>query len=164
MRTTNLLLIRNTGHFIHMNLKQLIRPNLVALDVEVKDWQDAIRAAGRLLVDDGAVEERFPDAMIRVAKEFGPYIVIAPGIALPHARPEDGVIKASITVMRLKTPVDFGNKDNDPVYLVVALAALDNKGHVEGLSELATVLGDEEKIQNIKQAETKEELLEIFLG
>jgi len=102
--------------------------------------------------------------MIRVAKEFGPYIVIAPGIALPHARPEDGVIKASITVMRLKTPVDFGNKDNDPVYLVVALAALDNKGHVEGLSELATVLGDEGKIQNIKQAETKEELLEIFLG
>ena len=147
-----------------MNLKQLIRPNLIAVDVEVKDWQEAIRAAGKLMVDNGAVEERFPDAMIRVAKEFGPYIVVAPGIALPHARPEDGVIKASIAVLRLKTPVNFGNKDNDPVYLVVALAAIDNKGHIEGLSELATVLGDEEKIKDIKQAETKEKLLEVFLG
>jgi mannitol/fructose-specific phosphotransferase system IIA component (Ntr-type) len=147
-----------------MNLKQLIRPNLIAVDIEVKDWQEAIRAAGKLMVDDGAVEERFPDAMIRVAKEFGPYIVVAPGIALPHARPEDGVIKASIAVLRLKIPVNFGNKDNDPVYLLVALAALDNKGHIEGLSELATVLGDEEKIKDIKQAETKEKLLEAFLG
>ena len=146
-----------------MNLKQLIRPNLVEIDVEVKDWQDAIRAAARLLINDGAVEERFSDAMIRVAKEFGPYIVVAPGIALPHARPEDGVIEASIAVLRLKTPVDFGNKDNDPVYLVVALAAIDNQQHIKGLSELAEVLGDEENIKDIKQAQTKEKLLEIFL-
>lgn len=147
-----------------MNLKQLIRPNLVEVDVEVKDWQDAIRAAAQLLINDGAVEERFSDAMIRVAKEFGPYIVVAPGIALPHARPEDGVIEASIAVLRLKTPVNFGNKDNDPVYLVVALAAIDNQQHVKGLSELANVLGDEEKIENIKQAQTKEELLKVFLN
>ncbi|MDO9545706.1 MAG: PTS sugar transporter subunit IIA [Pelolinea sp.] len=147
-----------------MNLKQLIRPNLVAVDVEVKNWQDAIRAAGRLLINDGAVEERFSDAMIRVAKEFGPYIVVAPGIALPHARPEDGVINASISILRLKTPVEFGNKDNDPVYLVVALAAIDNRQHIEGLSGLADVLGDEEKIKDIKQAQTKEKLLEVFLN
>ena len=147
-----------------MDLKQLIRPNLVAVDVEVKDWQDAIRTAGSLLINDGAVEERFSDAMIRVAKEFGPYIVVAPGIALPHARPDDGVITASIAVLRLKTPVDFGNKDNDPVYLVVALAAIDNKQHITGLSQLANVLGDEEKIKDIKQARTKEKLLEVFLN
>ena len=146
-----------------MNLKQLIRPNLVEVDVEVKDWQDAIRSAAQLLINDGAVEERFSDAMIRVAKEFGPYIVVAPGIALPHARPEDGVIEASIAVLRLKTPVNFGNKDNDPVYLVVALAAIDNQQHIKGLSELAEVLGDEENIKDIKQAQTKEKLLEIFL-
>jgi mannitol operon transcriptional antiterminator len=85
-----------------MNLRDLVRPNIVAVDVEVKDWQEAIRAAGTLMFADGAVEERFSDAMIRVAKEFGPYIVVAPGIALPHARPEDGVIKASIAVLRLK--------------------------------------------------------------
>ena len=145
-----------------MNLRDLVRPNIVALDVEVKDWQAAILAASELMFKDGAVEERFGDAMIRVAKEFGPYIVVAPGIALPHARPEDGVIKASIAVLRLKTPVNFGNKDNDPVFLVTALAAIDHKQHIQGLSELASVLGDEENIKNIKASTTKEDLLKVF--
>ena len=147
-----------------MELKSLIRENLVDVDVEVHDWEEAIRAAGKLMVDDGAVEPRFVDAMIRVKNEFGPYIVVAPGIALPHAKPEDGVIQASIAVIRLKNTVEFGNKDNDPVYLVVALAAVDNKQHIEGLRQLSGVLGDDNKIAAIKKADTKEELLAIFWG
>ena len=145
-----------------LNLRDLVRPNNVAVDVEVKDWQEAIRAAGQLMYQDGAVEERFGEAMIRVAKEFGPYIVVAPGIALPHARPEDGVLKATIAILRLQTPVNFGNPDNDPVYLVVALAAIDHNQHIQGLRELAEVLGDEENIKKIKASKPKEDLLEIF--
>lgn len=145
-----------------IDVKKLIRKNLVDVDVAVEDWQGAIRAAGKLMVEDGAVEARFVDAMIRVAKEFGPYIVVAPGIALPHARPEDGVIEASIAIVRLSTPVDFGNEDNDPVYLVVALAAVDHEQHIDGLRQLALVLGDDDKIVAIKEATTREELLDIF--
>jgi len=147
---------------IVIDVKKLIRKNLVDVDVTVEDWQGAIRAAGKLMVEDGAVEERFVDAMIRVAKEFGPYIVVAPGIALPHARPEDGVIQASIAIVRLSTLVEFGNEDNDPVYLVVALAAVDHEQHIDGLRQLALVLGDDEKIEAIKKATTREELLDIF--
>jgi len=145
-----------------MNLRDLIRPELVQVGVKVNDWQEAIHVAGKLMADDAAVEPRYADAMIRVAKEFGPYIVVAPGIALPHARPEDGVVKASIAVVRLDTPVNFGNKDNDPVYLLVALAAIDHNQHIDGLRELAGVLGDEENIKLIKAAKTKEELLKVF--
>jgi mannitol/fructose-specific phosphotransferase system IIA component (Ntr-type) len=145
-----------------MEVKELIRESLIDVDIEVEDWQGAIRAVGKLLVQDGAVEERFVDAMIRVAKEFGPYIVVAPGIALPHARPEDGVIQASIAIIRLKTPVNFGNEENDPVYLVVALAAVDQNQHIEGLKQLAMVLGNQEKIQAIKEAKTKDDLVDIF--
>jgi mannitol/fructose-specific phosphotransferase system IIA component (Ntr-type) len=145
-----------------MNLRDLLRPGLAAVDVQAKDWQEAIRAVGQLMVNDNAVEPRFLDGMIRVAKEFGPYIVVAPGIALPHARPEDGVIKASIAVARLSTPVEFGNKENDPVDLLVALAAIDNKGHIEGLSDLAAVLGDAENVKQIRSCKTADELLNIF--
>lgn len=145
-----------------MNLRELLRPNLAAVDVKARDWQEAIRAVGQLMVNDQAVEPRFIDGMIRVAKEFGPYIVVAPGIALPHARPEDGVIKASIAVVHLSTPVEFGNKENDPVDLLVALAAIDNKGHIEGLSELAAVLGNAENVKQIRASKTTEELLNIF--
>ena len=146
-----------------MDVKELIRKEIVDVNVSVEDWKGAIRAAGKLLVADGAVEERFVEAMIRVAKEFGPYIVVAPGIALPHARPEDGVIKPSIAIVRLSTPVDFGNEQNDPVYLVVALAALDHEQHIKGLRRLAQVLGDKEKIEVIKQATTREDLFKTFI-
>jgi mannitol/fructose-specific phosphotransferase system IIA component (Ntr-type) len=145
-----------------MNLKEMLRPTLVAVNVEVKDWQEAIKACGSLFIGDGATEERFSDAMIRVAKEFGPYIVVAPGIALPHARPEDGVIKASMAVVKLSTPVNFGNKDNDPVWLLVALAAIDHKQHIQGLAELANVLGNSENVDKLKKCNTPEELLDVF--
>ncbi len=147
-----------------MNLRELLRSPLVATQVPVRDWEDAIRAVGRLLVADDAVEPRFVDAMIRVAHEFGPYIVVAPGIALPHARPEDGVKRASIGMITLAEPVEFGNKENDPVSLVIALAAIDNKQHIQGLAELAAVLGDDDTVARLRAAASAGELLAIMWG
>lgn len=145
-----------------MNLRQLLRPPLVATQVPAHTWEEAVRAVGRLLVADDAVEPRFVDAMIEVAKEFGPYIVVAPGIALPHARPEDGVKRASIGMITLAQPIDFGNEENDPVSLVIALAATDHKGHIQGLAEMAAVLGDDETVQRLKSADSAETLLSIM--
>lgn len=145
-----------------MNLQEMLRPPLVAVDVRVKNWQEAVRLCGRLFHADGATEERFSEAMIRVAIEFGPYIVVAPGIALPHARPEDGVIRASMSVIKLSTPVNFGNAENDPVWLVVALAAIDDRQHLQGLAELAAVLSDPLNIERLKACQTPEELLDVF--
>jgi mannitol/fructose-specific phosphotransferase system IIA component (Ntr-type) len=145
-----------------MNLREMLRPPLVAVDVRVNDWQEAVQVCGGLFYEDGATEERFSEAMIRVAIEFGPYIVVAPGIALPHARPEDGVIKASMSAIKLNTPVDFGNAENDPVWLVVALAAIDDRQHLQGLSELASVLSDYSNIERLKACQTPQELLDVF--
>lgn len=145
-----------------MNLKELLRPNLVELHVQVTDWQDAIRTAGKLLVADNAVEPRFVDAMIRVAKEFGPYIVLAPGFAMPHARPEDGCIRSSMSLITLAEPIEFGNPQNDPVNVAVALAAVDNKSHIEGLSELAEVMSEEGIVEKLAQSKTVDEILAIM--
>ena len=147
-----------------MNLRDLLRPPLVDVNIEVDNWEEAIHAAGKLLLADGAIEARFIDAMIKVAKDLGPYIVIAPGIALPHARPEDGVIKASMGLITLKPPIEFGNERNDPVSIVVALAAKDNEQHVEGLSQLAGVLSKPELVEGLKKAESKKSVLEIMFG
>ncbi len=147
-----------------MKLEEFLRPELVEINIEVNDWQEAILAAGKLLVNSGMVEDRYPAAMIRVAKEFGPYIVVAPGIALPHARPEDGAIQSGVAIVRLKNPVNFGNDDNDPVFLVVALSATGHEQHIQGLAEIANVLGNDDCIEMIKKAKTKQELFSIFFN
>ena len=147
-----------------MNLRDLLRPQLVDVAVEAKDWEDAVRKAGSLLVADDAIEPRFIDAMIQVAKDLGPYIVVAPGIALPHARPEDGVKKGSIGIMTLDPPIPFGNERNDPVFLVVTLAAVDNEQHVTGLAQMAAVMGEEDLVERIRATKDKDEILEIMLS
>lgn len=147
-----------------MNLRDLLRPQLVDVAVVAQDWEDAVRKAGKLLVADEAIEPRFIDAMIQVAKDLGPYIVVAPGIALPHARPEDGVKKGSIGIMTLDPPIPFGNERNDPVFLVVTLAAIDNEQHVTGLAQMAAVLGQEDLVERLRRTKDKDEILEIMLS
>lgn len=143
-------------------LKDVLTEDVIALDVEVGDWEEAVRVAGELLVRKGVVEERYVESMVRTVKELGPYIVIAPGIAMPHARPEDGVKQIGLSVVRLKKPVDFGHKTNDPVQLVVALAAVDHSSHLQVLSELSGVLGCDEKLSRLYKAHDAGEFIQIL--
>ena len=144
-----------------MLLTDLLRPNLIAVNVHVRDWHEAVRAAGRLLVEDGAIEPRFVDAMIEVVKEFGPYIVLAPGFAMPHAKAEAGCIKTSLSLITLAEPIEFGNPENDPVCVVAALAAVDHGSHIEALSQLADVLVNESVVDEWAKAKSTDEILKI---
>lgn len=112
----------------------------IRLRVEVPDWQGAVRAAGDLLVEAGLCEPRYVEAMIRAVEQMGPYMVLAPGIALAHARPEDGVLKIGMSIVTLATPVNFGSEANDPVQLVIAFGGVDKTTHIGMLQELAKFL------------------------
>jgi mannitol operon transcriptional antiterminator len=143
-------------------LSDYLTEKTIALNVAVKDWQEAIRAAGQLLVETGGVEPRYVEGMIRTAEELGPYIVIAPGIALPHARPEEGVIKNCFSLITLSSPVDFGNEDNDPVLVVIAFGATDQESHVEALAELARAIAKDGFLEKVENTSLKEGLLALF--
>ncbi|MFA9428880.1 PTS sugar transporter subunit IIA [Egicoccus sp. AB-alg2] len=103
-------------------------------------WRDAIRVACDPLVEREAVSEHYPQRCIEMVEEHGPYIVLAPGIALAHARPEDGALRLAVAATTLTEPVAFGHEDNDPVDLVFAFGSPDRDQHVGLLSALATAL------------------------
>lgn len=136
--------------------------NLIKLNVEAKNAEEAIRAAGALLVAENKVEERYVDAMVQGYKEIGPYIVLAPQVAIPHARPDHGVIEQGVSLVRLKSPVVFGHPTNDPVRLVCAICGTDNTSHIGALQSLASVLGNKEKLATILNAIDEEEILSTF--
>lgn len=108
--------------------------------VPAADWREAVLAAGVLLAELGIAEPRYGPAMVATAERLGPYIVIAPGLAMPHSRPEDGALRSGICLITLRDPVDFGNPANDPVRVVLGLAGADPDEHVTVLAELAPVL------------------------
>jgi len=101
--------------------------------------------------------------MIETVKQLGPYSVIAPGIALPHSRPEDGVVCNCMALIKLKEPVNFGSH-NDPVYIVIAFGANEKESHITALKELAESLQENEFIEDLKKATCKEEIINLFSG
>ncbi|EMJ6502277.1 PTS sugar transporter subunit IIA, partial [Klebsiella pneumoniae] len=73
----------------------------------VSDWKSAIELAGRPLLNEGAISQSYIDAIIQQKEATGPYFVIAPGIAMPHARPEQGAVSLGLSVLKIGEPVNF---------------------------------------------------------
>ena len=143
------------------SLGELLTPQTIRLRVSAADRMDVVEQAGALLVGSGGVEPRYVLAMKNVLQSLGPYMVIVPGVALLHARPEDGARRLCMSLLTLDPPVRFGNPDNDPVTVVLALAAPDNESHVEALAELAGLLGNDVAMSGIRSTESVDAVLNI---
>lgn len=136
----------------------LIDPELIQLNVEANDWEDAIQKAAQPLVDHRKVTEEYPKRIIEIAKETGPYIVIAPHVALPHASSKDGVLADAIGLTILKEPVKFGNKDNDPVKYLFTLSSEKPDGHLDQMTKLIKVLQKKDLYQRLNQAQNSAQI------
>lgn len=102
----------------------------VQFNVEAKDWEDAIYKGVALLRKNGFVTEDYATEVINNVKEYGAYIVLSPGIAIPHTRPENGALEVGVSLVTLKNPIYF--KDIiDPVKIMISFSATDNEEHLE---------------------------------
>jgi mannitol/fructose-specific phosphotransferase system IIA component (Ntr-type) len=141
------------------SLGQLLTPQTVRLRVSAADRMEVVQQAGAMLIASGGVDERYVEAMKHVLVSLGPYMVIVPGVALLHARPEDGARRLCMSLLTLEPPVPFGNPDNDPVTIAFALAAADNESHIKALAELAALLANESAMATIRIATSIEDVL-----
>ncbi|OOF40184.1 PTS ascorbate-specific transporter subunit IIA [Rodentibacter genomosp. 2] len=121
--------------------ESLIANNSIKLNQTAADWKAAIKIGTDLLEASGAIEPRYYDTIISNIEKMGPYIILAPGLAMPHARPEEGVIKTAFALVTLKEPIYFDGED-DPVYVLITLAGSDSDQHMQGLMEITQVLDD----------------------
>ena len=96
--------------------------------------------------------------------EHGPYVVIAPGLALAHARPGPAVLANGLAVVTLATPVNFGHPHNDPVSVILGLAVADAESHLASVAELANIFNDEGAIPALAAARSVEEVQKIMGG
>jgi len=147
-----------------VSLTDIVSPETVRLKQDVENREEAIRLAGKVLAENQAVEERYIDAMVESCNELGPYIVLVPGVALPHARPECGAKKVGVSVITLQEPIVFGNEENDPVHTVIAIASDNNENHVGVISSLSTFLMDNARVDELKNANQVEEAMHAILG
>ena len=143
-------------------LAELITGEAIRLNVGEADWEGVVEVAGELLVSQGVVEAGYVEAMKHVVREYGTYVVIAPGVALLHADPRAGVKQAGLSLVTLDPPVPFGHPEYDPVDIAIALGVEEDGAHLGLLSELAEILCTKKKVERIRQADDREDVIDVL--
>lgn len=144
-------------------LKEFVETKHYKFADSAESWQDAIRMSCEALEADGTVEANYKEDIIKCVEKYGPYIVIAPNIALPHSQEGAvGVNKTAVSFMKLKKPVSFapGQPEMD-AQLFFTLASCNPDQHLNNMSRLSEMLMNEELVAALAEAETPEDLLEL---
>jgi PTS system ascorbate-specific IIA component len=139
-------------------LNQALAEGSITLKAKADDWKQAIELSGAALVASGRTTAEYTQAMVQAFEDLGPYMVIAPGIALTHSRPSAAVLSTGLSLVTLSEPVPFGNITNDPVSLVIGLCALDHDSHIDLMASLSDLLMDVRKVNMLLQAENVEQV------
>ncbi len=140
----------------------IVDKHMIRTHLQPKDWKEAAKLSGELLLENDYIEKQYIDKMIETVEEYGMYILVAPGVAFFHARPEHGAKKTGLSLVTSKEGVEFGVEDKDPVKLMFAMSATDKNSHLELLSGLSKVLQDAKTIDKLAQATTSETVVEIL--
>ena len=115
----------------------------------VADRDHAISIAGELLVASQRAKPSYVESMLEAIEKYGPYIVIAPGIALAHGKPSEDVLNSGLSLLLIREAIEFKHSQNDPVQLVFGLAATDHDSHIQLMAELAQFLSDSTSINSL---------------
>lgn len=145
-------------------LREVLTEELIDLHYYAKNRDEAVRRSGELLVKNNLASSDYIEGMIKNVEINGTYIVIAPGIAMPHARPEEGALDIGFSIVTLKEPVVFGHPKNDPVKIVIGLCAVDHQTHLKALAELVEILSDEENVDRFLNAAKASDILAMVKG
>ncbi|HHA1906703.1 TPA: PTS sugar transporter subunit IIA [Enterobacter asburiae] len=143
-------------------LKKWIYDTTITLLDSVDNWPQALELCAKPLLDLQVIEPEYVTAIIQQHHTLGPYYVLAPGLAMPHARPEEGAKGLGLSFLKLKQGVSFGAGEFDPVDVIIMLAAPDKNSHIEMISSLAELFSSDADMAELHQANTLEEIKTII--
>ena len=79
---------------------EILSADKVQIKEQVDNWEQGIALAAQPLLNQDYFEQSYITSMIDSVKKLGPYIVIAPEIAIAHARPNDEVNKIGLSLLK----------------------------------------------------------------
>lgn len=124
-----------------------------------KDWRDSLKISSENLVSKDIITEEYVNEIINNVETNGAYIVIVPGVVMPHALATGpGVLDTGISFSKFEEPVSF-EKDNPEKQgkLFFTLAAKDEEQHLKNIQDLMELLLTEGMIEALSGIETMED-------
>ncbi len=146
-----------------MLLKEIYEKGHYAFTEGPLTWRDAMRACCTPLEADGTVDAVYADEIIACVEKHGPYIVLMPGVAMPHSTENaHGCNATAIGFMRCDTPVQFDSDEEDKyAQIFFTLCDTNPDEHLANMQRLYAILTNEEVVARLIAATKPEELLEI---
>ena len=146
-----------------MLLKELVEKKLTSYQEGFENWKDAVKANGEVLKKEGYIEDEYVDAVIACIEKYGPYIVIAPNIAMPHSTEgAPGVLKTGIGFMKTEQPVHFDPNDPEKdARLFFMLASNDSDAHLNNMMQLADMLSNDDLVADLLECKNDEDVLAV---
>lgn len=120
----------------------------IQLQATAVDKADAIRQAGKLLVDSGCVKAGYVDGMLAREETMSTYL--GNGVSIPHGQYDnrEDILQTGISVLQIPAGVEW--EDGEKAYLIIGIAASSDE-HIGVLSNLAEVIEDEELTLTLSQ-------------
>lgn len=139
-------------------MSEILAPGDVRVASSAATKEDAIREAGAILVEAGAVDPAYVDAMLEREQSISTYM--GNFLAIPHGTEEaKGTIRRSaLCLVRYDEPVEW---DGEPVRVVVGIAGVGDE-HLEILSKIALVFADMEQVELVLAAPSAAEVYAIL--
>lgn len=145
-----------------IELIDMITSKTLGVDIDAKNWQEAILKGVELLFKENKVKLEYTDRIMETINKMGPYMAICPGVFLAHAKPDNTIKETSMSIITLKKPLEFGHQEFDPIKLVITLASTDTKSHLKALSQLTNILLSNSQLEQILKADKKETIFNVI--
>lgn len=139
--------------------KDILSKDKIKIVDSVSDWKEAVNFSVGLLEKDGIVPSDYKTKVIESVNELGPYIFIAPGIAMPHVQ-YFGETEIGISLLRLNNEVKYDDENSADLFF--AFSAKDSKSHIQMIQELGTFLFDDKNIEALRNKKTAEEIYDYI--
>ncbi|WP_368503359.1 PTS sugar transporter subunit IIA [Alkalihalophilus sp. As8PL] len=138
--------------------KAVLQLDNILFGEQVQSKEEAIRKVGGLLIKNGYVNEEYVNKMMDREALTSTYM--GNFLAIPHGTEEakKEVVESGITIMLLDKPIDW---DGNEVKLVIGIAGKGDE-HLSILSNIAITCSDEETLEQILSADSKETLMNFF--
>ena len=146
-----------------MFFQKLADANQITFLDGADSWQEAVQLSCQSLVTNGAVDADYADQVIACVEKYGPYIVVVPGLAIPHCNEGNpSVHRSTIAYTKFQKEILFPfPEDTRSANLFFTLAASDPNTHLDNMAYLFNILSDEEVFRQVQEANSVEDLLKI---
>lgn len=132
----------------------------IILDAECENWEEAIRIAGKIMVENKICDVTYIENIIERVNEFGPYMVMSNKVALPHSKNSGNVFKSKMVLINFKNDILF--PEETPVKTMLTFTSQDENEHLDALSNFLDLVNNYKFLEKLENNPSKKKVVDII--